>query len=50
MRFTVACAQIAPVKAEVDRNLDTIAAAILQASGEGADLVVLPETSTSGYF
>lgn len=50
MRFTVACAQIAPVKAEVDRNLDTIAAAILQASEEGADLVVLPETATSGYF
>lgn len=50
MRFTVACAQIAPAKAEVDRNLDTIASAVLQASTEGADLVVLPETSTSGYF
>lgn len=50
MRFTVACAQIAPIKAEVDQNLDTIAAAVLQASEEGADLVVLPETATSGYF
>jgi predicted amidohydrolase len=50
MRFSVACAQIAPVKADVSKNLDTIAEAILQASGEGVDLVVLPETSTSGYF
>jgi N-carbamoylputrescine amidase len=50
MAFTVACAQFAPEKAEVDRNLDTIAEVIVQAHGEGADLLVLPETSTSGYF
>jgi len=50
MRFSVACAQIAPVKADVSKNLDTIAEAVLQASSEGADLVVLPEASTSGYF
>jgi predicted amidohydrolase len=50
MPFTVACAQIAPAKAEVERNLDTIAEAIIQASSEGAELVVFPETSTTGYF
>ncbi len=50
MLFTVACAQIAPDKAEVQTNLDKIARAIEQAASEGADLVVFPETSTSGYF
>lgn len=50
MAFKVACAQFAPLKAEVDRNLDTIAEIILQAQEEGAELVLLPETSTSGYF
>lgn len=50
MRFTVACAQIAPQKASLERNLDAMAEAVRQASGEGADLVVFPETSTTGYF
>ena len=50
MAFTVACAQFAPEKAEVDKNLDTIAEIVVQAHGEGAELLVLPETSTSGYF
>jgi N-carbamoylputrescine amidase len=50
MPFTVACAQIAPQKAEVQANLDKIAECIRQAATEGADLVVFPETSTSGYF
>ena len=50
MAFTVACAQFAPEKAEVDRNLDTIAEIVVQAHAEGAELLVLPETSTSGYF
>jgi len=50
MSFTVACAQIAPEKAEVQANLDKIAGSILQAASEGVDLVVFPETSTSGYF
>ena len=50
MAFTVACAQFAPEKAEVDRNLDTIAEIVVQAHAEGADLLVLPETATSGYF
>lgn len=50
MAFKVACAQFAPFKAEVDRNLDTIAEVVLQAQAEGADLAILPEASTSGYF
>ncbi len=50
MQFRVACAQFAPMKAETGRNLDTIAEISRQASGEGADLVLFPETSTAGYF
>src|SRR5580704_16334682 len=50
MAFTVACAQIAPEKAQVEANLDKIADLIVQASAEGADLVVFPEASTTGYF
>ncbi len=50
MAFTVACAQFAPEKAEVDKNLDTIAEIVVQAHAEGAELLVLPETATSGYF
>ncbi|HVL39656.1 MAG TPA: nitrilase-related carbon-nitrogen hydrolase [Fimbriimonadaceae bacterium] len=50
MRLTLACAQFAPLKAEVSQNLDRIADLARQAHGEGARLVVTPETSTSGYF
>ena len=50
MTFTVACAQFAPAKADIPRNLDHIAEFALQASAEGADLVVFPETATSAYF
>lgn len=50
MSLTVACAQIAPTKAEVEKNLDKIAEVALQASNEGADLVLFPETATTGYF
>jgi len=50
MAFKVACAQFAPLKAEVEKNLDRICEIVLQAQTEGADLVLLPETSTSGYF
>ena len=50
MSFTAACAQIAPLKAELQLNLDKIAERIVQASAEGADLVVFPEASTTGYF
>lgn len=50
MPFTVACAQFAPEKAEVGRNLDRIAQITRQAVGEGAALVVFPEAATTGYF
>jgi predicted amidohydrolase len=50
MAFTVACAQFAPEKAEVDKNLDRIAEIVVQAHAEGTDLLALPETATSGYF
>ena len=50
MAFTVACAQFAPEKAEVDKNLDTLAEIVVQAHAEGAEMLVLPEASTSGYF
>ncbi|HEY0868263.1 MAG TPA: nitrilase-related carbon-nitrogen hydrolase [Fimbriimonas sp.] len=50
MTFKVAVAQFAPLKAEVAKNLDTIVEIVLQAQEEQADLVVLPEAATSGYF
>jgi predicted amidohydrolase len=50
MAFTIACAQFAPLKAEVETNLDCIAEIARQAIGEEADLLLLPEASTSGYF
>lgn len=50
MAFKVACAQFAPAKAEVETNLDTIADLVVQAAEEGADLVLMPEACTSGYF
>jgi len=50
MRITVACAQIAPEKAQVETNLDKIADSTVQAVSEGADLVVFPETATTAYF
>jgi N-carbamoylputrescine amidase len=50
MPLTIACAQIAPLKAEVSANLDKIAAVALQAAAEGADLVLFPEAATTGYF
>lgn len=50
MTFTVATAQFTPRKAQVNANLDRIAEFIELAAHEGADLVVFPETITSGYF
>lgn len=50
MRFVAACAQMAPYKAQVDRNLDLIAEMCRQASAEGVDLVVFPESAVTGYF
>lgn len=50
MPFMAACAQFAPKKAKVAENLDSVADMALQAASEGADLVVFPETATSGYY
>lgn len=50
MTVRVGLAQIAPFKAEIDRNLDAMAEAIRQASAEGVDLVTFAETAVSGYF
>lgn len=50
MAFKVACAQFAPRKADVEKNLDTIVEIVLQAEREGVELVLFSETSTSGYF
>lgn len=51
MAFTLACAQVAPKKGDLSVNLDKIAEVSLQASREaGADLLIFPEASTSGYF
>ncbi len=50
MTFTVGAAQFTPKKADVPANLDRIAEILEQASQEGADLVVFPETIVSGYF
>ncbi len=50
MAFTVACAQFAPKKHDLDANIARIGSFARQASQEGADLVLFPETCTSGYF
>jgi N-carbamoylputrescine amidase len=50
MAFKVACAQFAPRKAAVAENLDRISDIVVQAHSEEIDLVVFPETATSGYF
>jgi predicted amidohydrolase len=48
-RTRVMCCQLAPVVADVDGNIAMAEAAIVQAAGEGADVIVLPEVVTSGY-
>src|SRR5687767_1096289 len=48
--FTAAAVQIAPSKANYEENLDRVAEAVLKAQAAGADLVVFPETATTGYF
>ncbi len=50
MQVTIGCVQFAPAKAKVQENLDKIGEYVLQAAGEGADLVLFPESSPSGYF
>lgn len=50
MHFTAAAVQIAPKKADYAGNVSRAAEAILRCASEGADLVVFPETSLTGYF
>jgi N-carbamoylputrescine amidase len=50
MSFTLACAQFRPEKAKVEQNLDRIGALARQAAEEEADVVLFPETATTGYF
>lgn len=45
-----AVAQMHPVPDDVAGNLATIGALVQLAAGQGARLVVLPETATTGYF
>jgi 5-aminopentanamidase len=45
----LACAQLAPTFGDLDGNRQRAAAAISDAAGAGANLIVLPELCTSGY-
>lgn len=45
----IACAQIAPRVGDVDHNLRIALDAIERAAAAGADVLVLPELTTSGY-
>jgi predicted amidohydrolase len=49
-KLTVAAAQIAPRLGNVDANLALAETAIAEARGRGADLVVFPELSLTGYL
>jgi predicted amidohydrolase len=48
--WRVTCAQIAVEAADVPDNVDRAVAAVERAARDGADLVVLPEVFTVGYF
>lgn len=50
--ITVGIAQIAPIKGNIQANLDKVGALMRQISDEGleVDLLTLPETATTGYF
>lgn len=50
MTFTVGTVQFTPRKAQVQSNLDRIAEFMERGAQEGVDLMVFPETITSGYF
>jgi predicted amidohydrolase len=45
----VACCQLAPRIGELERNRAETRTAIVEAAGEGARIVVLPELAGSGY-
>ncbi len=49
MKFKVALAQIAPALGKVEENLQKHISLVEKASKEGADLVVFPELSLTGY-
>ena len=49
MKFTLALAQIATKLGDVDANLEKHLAYIREAKAQGADLVVFPELSLTGY-
>ncbi len=46
----IACCQLDPVLGDLDANTELVGTAIAQAVAAGADIVVLPELSTSGYM
>lgn len=50
MQFCAASVQLAPFKGRIEENLNRIAEAVLRCSEEGAELIVFPETITTGYF
>jgi 5-aminopentanamidase len=45
----VACCQVAPQFGDPTANRDLAAAAIAEAAGQGAAVIVLPELMSSGY-
>jgi predicted amidohydrolase len=49
MKFTIAVAQMDPVLGDMDKNIATHVALAEQASRAGADLIVFPELSITGY-
>ena len=48
--FAIAVAQINPRLGDVEANLDLYEERVRAARGVGADLVVFPELSLTGYF
>jgi len=50
MKFDLGMVQFAPMKGQVDANLRRIAELITQASSEGVDLAVFPESAVTGYI
>ena len=49
MQFTVAIAQIGPRLGDVDANLEIYERKIAEAKGVGADVLIFPELSLTGY-
>lgn len=49
-RFRVGVGQFKPFKGQYQRNLERIGQLMRQSLQEGVDVLVLPETATTGYF